>query len=273
MKIVLADDHALFRAGLHSALAEAFGSDTEILEAANFSEWIAVLEPAGHLDLILCDLRMPGMDPADGVGYLAGLRPDTPLVMISASEEPADARRSIQQGAKGYIPKSDSLAVLSRALDLVLAGGIYAPAAVLMATPEKTAEAVDRSQDPSLEQGDAEEAPPALDPQLLSSRQMMIFKRLANGMPNKMIARELGIAEGTVKAQLRTVFRKLGVQNRTQAALYAAQVLAKDQGPCAKAKSAGGTARSAEESARASGEARSPRPRVHGKFKVFDFPS
>ena len=133
MKIVLADDHALFRAGLQSALAEAFGPATEVLEASDCAELRTILGEVADLDLILCDLRMPGMEPAETVRDLVELRPETPLVMVSASEDPIDACSSIQQGAKGYILKSDSLAVLQRALELVLAGGIYAPAAALMA--------------------------------------------------------------------------------------------------------------------------------------------
>ncbi|GAB4352339.1 MAG: response regulator transcription factor [Kiloniellaceae bacterium] len=216
MRIALADDHALFRAGLHSALAEAFGDSTEVLEAGDFAALAAVIERQADLDLVLCDLRMPGMDPQGGVRALAELCGEaTPLVMVSASEDPADACRSIRQGARGYILKSDSLAVLQRALELVLAGGIYAPAAALMA-----------AQDPAVDGPGAPVDTTPLPP--LSSRQMMIFERLADGKPNKLIARELGIAEGTVKAQLRAVFRKLGVNNRTQAALFAARLLGRE---------------------------------------------
>lgn len=218
MRIALADDHALFRAGLRSALAEAFG-DIEVLEAGDFGALASIVERRADLDLVLCDLRMPGMDPEGGVCALAALCGDaTPLVMVSASEDPADACRSIRQGAKGYILKSDSLAVLHRALELVLAGGIYAPAAALVAAQEPAAAG------PGVFSSDVPLPP-------LSSRQMMIFERLADGKPNKLIARELGIAEGTVKAQLRSVFRKLGVKNRTQAALLAAKLLGRELPP------------------------------------------
>lgn len=224
MRIALADDHALFRAGLRSALAEAFGEDTEVVEAGDFPALASIIEQRADLDLVLCDLRMPGMDPEGGVRALAVLCGEaTPLVMVSASEDPADACRSIRQGAKGYILKSDSLAVLHRALELVLAGGIYAPAAALMAAQQPTAEGFGAFHEAVHDEAASLPA--------LSSRQMMIFERLADGMPNKLIARELGIAEGTVKAQLRSVFRKLGVKNRTQAALFAARLLSHEQVP------------------------------------------
>ena len=86
MRIALADDHALFRAGLHSALKDAFGAATEVLEASDFPELIELLASDDELDLVLCDLRMPGMDPDAGVRDLADRRPGTPLVMVSASE-------------------------------------------------------------------------------------------------------------------------------------------------------------------------------------------
>lgn len=263
MKVVLADDHALFRAGLRSALSEAFGEEAEILEAADFAGLREILNGTEDLDLILCDLFMPGMDPAEGVRSLVGIRPQTPLVVVSASKKPADARRSIKQGARGYIFKSDSLAVLERALELVLAGGAYAPVSALMA-PEETADATQNTEVAAT----GEASMPAL-----SRRQMMIFERLADGKPNKLIARELGIAEGTVKAQLRTVFRKLGVNNRTQAALFAAEIFGKEHYPGtgtalgeAESESAG------DDEASGSGKVANDRLSAYCRAMEFDIP-
>lgn len=216
MKIALADDHALFRAGLCSALKDAFGPETQVLEAADRESLLAILDAEAAMDLVICDLRMPGMEVADCIAGLVGTNPTVPLVMVSASDDPADACRAIRQGARGYILKSDSLAVLQHALELVLAGGTYAPVEALMA---HSGEVENTAEDLVAPRGPCEPLP------ALSRRQLMIFERLAEGKPNKIIARELGIAEGTVKAQLRTVFRKLGVANRVQAALVAAQVL------------------------------------------------
>ncbi|NIA67444.1 response regulator transcription factor [Pelagibius litoralis] len=215
MKIALADDHALFRAGLCSALKDAFGPQTQVLEAADRDGLAATLENETCIDLVICDLRMPGMETDDSVAGLVRINTAIPLVMVSASDEPADACGAIRQGAKGYILKSDSMAVLQHALELVLAGGTYAPVEALMAGGDMAADS------------GTLRASPRSGPPLpaLSERQKMIFERLAEGKSNKVIARELGIAEGTVKAQLRTVFRKLGVANRVQAALAAAQVL------------------------------------------------
>ncbi|MEO3430378.1 response regulator transcription factor [Pelagibius sp. CAU 1746] len=217
MKVALADDHALFRAGLRCALSDAFGDEIEVVEASDYNGLQTILSGSGDLDLILCDQCMAGMDPDKSIRRLVELRPETPLVVVSASERPLDARRSIQQGARGYIFKSDSLAVLERVLELVLAGGAYAPVSALMASSEPSCRTAPAGGEP----GAGEVEKPV---QSLSRRQTMIFERLVDGKSNKLIARELGIAEGTVKAQLRTVFRKLGVHNRTQAALFAAQV-------------------------------------------------
>ncbi|WP_299391723.1 response regulator transcription factor [Pelagibius sp.] len=209
MRIALADDHELFRAGLGSALKDAFGPGAEVLEASDRASLAKIIEAERDLDLVICDLRMPGMEDADCIAQLVCLNPAVPFAMVSASDDPADACRAIKQGAKGYILKSDSLAVLQHALELILAGGTYAPVQALISdTPAPCGQ---RRPLPAL---------PAL-----SNRQLMIFERLADGKSNKIIARELGIAEGTVKAQLRTVFRKLGVANRVQAALVAAEVL------------------------------------------------
>ena len=217
MRIALADDHALFRAGLRSTLTESFGDAVEVSEAKDFDELATLLAGDLEFDLILCDLRMPGMDPGSGIRELAAHRPSTPLIMISASEDAADACSSMAQGARGYILKSESLAVLQRALELVLAGGLYLSASLLLDRLQcQQAAKVDR-------------LPRSLEDSVpqLSARQRKVFECLVDGKSNKVIARELGIAEGTVKAQLRGIFRKLGVRNRTQAALFAAEVLGK----------------------------------------------
>lgn len=214
MRIALADDHALFRAGLRSTLIDAFGPRVRVAEAEDFEELAGLLTGHDEFDLVLCDTAIPGIDVCNGVGYLASLCPDTPLVMVSAREDPAEACSAIEQGARGYVQKSESLAVLQHALELVLAGGLYVPALVLL-----------RQHRLDSERPAPGSAPSAALMAKLSARQLMIFERLADGSPNKLIARELGIAEGTVKAQVRAIFRKLGVQNRTQAALFAAEVL------------------------------------------------
>lgn len=266
MRIGLADDHALFRAGLRSALREAFGADTEVLEAKNLQEMVALMQREEALDLVLCDLKMLDMDPRGGVARLVALHRKAPVVVVAASEDPRDACRSIRQGARGYIPKSDSLEILYRALELVLAGGTYVPAEVMLSLQD--GDAVPGDERTSGTRGLAPDDLPAL-----SNRQMLIFERLADGKPNKLIARELGIAEGTVKAQLRTIFRKLGVQNRTQAALFAARILGRKPSTENGATDGEQTAQRAPDAGTAAEPAdTASEPRVHGKFKVFDFP-
>ena len=266
MKIVLADDHALFRAGLRNTLIEAFGDAAEVVEASDFAGLKAAMAESDHLDIVLCDLRMPDIDPLSAVEDLVRLRPETPVVVISASEDAEDACRSIRQGAKGYVPKSDSLLVLQRALELILAGGVYVPALALDSMEETPESALAKPAEPAEEgQPAAQTGPAPTSLPMLSNRQMMIFERLAVGKPNKTIARELGIAEGTVKAQLRTVFRKLGVSNRTQAALFAAKVLGRETG---------GDAVEAVQAAELGGKRASPlRQTQRGKLKVLNFPN
>jgi DNA-binding NarL/FixJ family response regulator len=164
---------------------------------------------AGALDLILLDYHLPD---TDGLAAMRALRERfdaAPIVIVSGDQQPERIRRAIEAGAAGYIPKTMAEAEMVAALGLVMAHGVYLPPVALL---------------------DAAPAPePADDAQLsndaiatfmaaeLSPRQREVFARALRGKPNKVIARELGIAEGTVKVHLAMVFRALGVRNRTEA--------------------------------------------------------
>jgi DNA-binding NarL/FixJ family response regulator len=120
-------------------------------------------------------------------------------------------RSSIDCGARGYIFKHQSFEILQSALELVLAGGIYVPAEAFWAADSASQLPVEAHQ-------------PAVSAlSALSPRQTAIARLLADGMSNKEIARQLDVAEGTVKAQVKSIFRKLGVRNRTEAALFASR--------------------------------------------------
>jgi len=207
MKLLVADDHALFRKGLALALVEAFGENTEIVDAASHDEALEVLRREGGMDFVLCDLSMPGAEAFEALTQIVRASEKVPVVVISASNDAEAIRSAIHCGVRGYIPKQDSFTVLRSALDLIAAGGSYFPAQAFV-EPDRSSSG-----------GSSDHISPAAQFQQLSDRQGIILQLLGKGLSNKEIARILGVAEGTVKAQLRSVYKKLGIRNRTEAAL------------------------------------------------------
>jgi DNA-binding NarL/FixJ family response regulator len=201
LRVLLADDHEMMRLALRTALAS-LGPSTEWFEAGRADEAQALLEKLPDLDLALIDFNMPG---ASGVQWLAQLRiryPSLPLVVISAQEDSALIRQLIALGVAGFIPKSDSARVVLQAVTLVLAGGTYAPLRLLnSSTPDSPRNGGRMSE--------------------LTPRQLEVLQRLARGLPNKLIARELTLSEGTVKAHLLAIYRALNARNRTEAVVAA----------------------------------------------------
>jgi DNA-binding NarL/FixJ family response regulator len=201
MRILLADDHALFRSGL-SLVLQQLGPEVSIIEACNFDE--ALGQASSDLDLVLLDLNMPGMDGPAGLGRFRESVTTVPVVVISASENVADIEQLLDAGAVGYIPKSSSSQVMLSALALVLAGGTYVPSQVLR-----------RGASGLPSQGKA--GPGGL----LTDRQLDVLRLLVQGKSNKVIARELRLSEGTIKIHLASLYRVLNAANRTEAVVEA----------------------------------------------------
>lgn len=206
MKILVADDHALFREGLRYVLAR-LGDEVEIFEARDGSEALDVVATRSDLDLVLLDLAMPGMDGFEGLRELRRRVPAVPIVILAASEDSADVRAALDAGAMGFIPKSSTSSVMLSALRLVLSGGVYLPPAFL----EK-----------SSRRGTSARSLEALG---LTARQQDVLKLLGQGQSNKEIAQAFGLAEGTVKLHVSAILRALDVDNRTQAVIAAARLL------------------------------------------------
>lgn len=211
MKLLVVDDHPLFREGLRRAL-DLLGDDVEIHEATNFVEATDFVAANSDLDLILLDLRLPGMQGYSGIDDLRQRAPDVPLVVISAIEDRNTVLESLRHGAIGYIPKSSSTDVLVNALNLVLAGGKYLPPVV--ASDDAQGALGNEAQGPS---GDAALA-------ALTRRQRDVLALVGRGKSNKDIATSLGLAEGTVKIHVTAILKTLKLTNRTQAAMAAAQM-------------------------------------------------
>lgn len=204
MKLILADDHTLFRNGL-ALLLKAHCTDCEIWEADDLDAALTEADAHPDVDMALLDLNMPGMGGVQGIRRFSSLHSRLPLIILSGAEAQQHTQDVLAAGASGFIPKSSTPAVMLSAIQLVLAGGTYIP-------PEALSPVLRNR--PA---GDARERAQAQ----LTDRQVQVLRLLAAGKPNKAICRELDIEEGTVKAHIATIFRVLDVTNRTEAASVA----------------------------------------------------
>lgn len=202
MRILLADDHPLFRLALAQAV-RAVAADAEIAEAGDFEAAHADLATHADTDLVLLDLHMPGSHGLMGLATLRGEHPAIAVVMISAHDDPATIRRALAYGAAGFISKRTGLDELQEALRAVLACQTWLPPALRGAVAAVAPDAGDRELAARLA---------ALSPQ-----QMRVLGFVAEGLLNKQIADRLDVQERTVKAHLTAIFERLDVRNRTQA--------------------------------------------------------
>ena len=214
MHVLLVDDHAMFRQGLRFILTD-LKDDISFSEAGTCAEAISLLD-AGPVDLALLDLNMPGSEGLTALRELRGSHPAVPVAVLSGVDDPDLIRSAIDEGASGFVPKASSSEVLLAALNLILAGGVYLPKAAL--NGQTTA-------------GSAQVEAESARSDLLSERQTDVLLKAIQGKPNKAIAREMDIAEGTVKTHLSAAFRALGVHNRTEAVFAAARLGLRPQVP------------------------------------------
>lgn len=206
-KVIIADDHPLFRAALHQAVEQAL-SNVQIVEAATLEAVNKAVAENPDADLILLDLHMPGAQGFSGLVFLRGVNPGIPVVVVSGSEETQVIRRSIDYGASGFIPKSSPLDTIAEAIKQVIGGEVWLPPDVL-------------SQLDGISEEEAKfaEALASLTPQ-----QFRVLSMLTEGLLNKQIAYELDVSEATIKAHVTAILRKLGVHSRTQAVIAAKQL-------------------------------------------------
>lgn len=211
MRVLVCDDHALFREGLR-LLLEGLDASMEVTLTSNARDGIG-LSKAGSFDLVLLDWHMDGLA---GVQALAAFRDAAPfslLVVLSGEKSATLIRSVVDLGAVGFISKDSSPEVLMMALRTIASGGVYLPASALMGVPA-TLPTAERVTGPI----DVGAAFPAL-----TGRQADVLRATLRGLPNKLIARELGITDGTVKSHLSAIFRELDVQSRTEAVYVAAK--------------------------------------------------
>lgn len=216
LRILIADDHQLFRQGLRFVL-QALPRKGLILEAKNGYEVLDIISREPKLDLILLDLFMPGVDGFKLMENLCDRYPKTPFIILSSSDNSAHMRKAINSGASGFIPKTASQNVIMSAVELVLAGGIYIPPEMVhIPTLSETGTSVISNRKKSLA--------PMLSA-VLTERQLEVLKLLGEGRSNKEIARLLDISENTVKIHIAAILRTLNVKNRTQAGIIAQKLM------------------------------------------------
>lgn len=210
MRILFADDHTLVREGIRPFLNELDG-DVEVVEAENLPGAEAKAKEAGPLDLILLDLKMPGMDGFNGISSFAKSYPDVPIVILSGHYNRQDVIAALDYGVSGYIPKNIGGMAMVNALRLVLAGEKYLPSDAFSSAPTQEDESI---LNPTSKPKNQE-----VDPKFatLTQREAEILSHLVDGQTNKEIARDLDLQEITVKIHVRNVYRKIGAQNRAQA--------------------------------------------------------
>jgi len=207
-RIIIADDHPLFREALKLAIAQALPGATA-LEVDSVDTLLAALNEHPDVDLLLLDLGMPG---AHGFSALVQTRahyPAVPVVVISGREDQDIAQRTLVHGASAFIAKSASLSTIIDALQTILQGGVWNP-------PEPRSVVGGRGNSVPPDEADAARRVASLTPQ-----QFRVLSMLCSGQSNKRIALQLAVSEATIKAHMTAILEKMGAENRTQAVLIA----------------------------------------------------
>ena len=205
-RFVIADDHPLFRDALKHTLGNLY-DPAEIVLTGSLEEVNLALQHNADYDLVLLDLRMPGVQGFSGLVYLRTQFPTVPIVVVSAVDDNHTIRRAIKLGALGFIPKSLAVNEMAAAIKAVLEGHIWVPEGINL----------DDSED-----SDADEI--AARMASLTPQQMRVLMMLREGLLNKQIAYELSISEATIKAHVSAILQKLNVESRTQAVIAAGRL-------------------------------------------------
>lgn len=214
MKILVADDHPLYREALASIL-EGLENDIHVTQAATLAEVVERVSAYGvPFDLVLLDLYMGAGDWRGVIETLSRSCPTTPVIVVSGSDSRDDAERALRAGARGYIPKSMKKEDMLSAIRLIMLGGVR-----MQPRDDERAPDLRDTAAHGLTHGDASSRIA-----MLTSRQRDVLIEIAAGKSNKLIARSLGMAEGTVKLHVAAILKCLGTENRTQAAIMAHQL-------------------------------------------------
>ena len=209
MKILLIDNHALFREGLRYVLQNLFGGVEEILEAGNFTDGLKLAEQHPGLDFALLELKTRGSEGAISVKRFRQYCPHIPLVVVSSEEDSRVINAALSYGASGFVCKSSSGSILLGALRLALSGSIYVPQQLLRQPGMVAVTSADNDRNDNHRSNSNEYG--------LTARQMNILGYIVAGLSSKAIAATTNLAEGTVKIHLAAVYQTLRVKNRIEA--------------------------------------------------------
>ncbi len=206
MKILLVDDHALFREGMRYVLKQ-LPEEVEVMEAGNFQDGLKFAELHPELDLALLDLNMPGSEGPISIKYFHQRYPHIPVVVVSGEEDRGIMSKVMNYGAMGFVCKNATAAVMLGALNLILSGGIYIPSQLLQKPDIPAAGDTGAKDGRSMRTNEYG----------LTGRQMQVLTHLAAGLSNKEIAEAVCLAEGTVKIHVAAVYQTLRVGSRMEA--------------------------------------------------------
>lgn len=204
---LIADDHGLYRVGLRLLLEDRLGV-TEVIEVGGFDEALDRLADTPSIKLALFDLSMPGMGGPSSLAVVRANYPDLRVAVISGQEDRANVDATLAHGLHGFVPKSLSDDKIVAALKEIMGGKVFVPTVTAAkATPAAAAPSPGSSMDG------------------LTPRQRDVLAGIVRGLANKEIARELDIAEGTVKIHLAALFSHFDVRNRTELATRAQRLM------------------------------------------------
>lgn len=198
ISVLLADDHEMVRDTIAAFLTS--GGDTQVTTVADYQSAMACIAESGGFDLVLLDFNMPGMQGLDGLRNAREKFPDQSFAILSGTAPDRIAQESVEAGGLGFVPKTLGAKSLLNAIRFMASGETYIPATMM-------GDAQNASQNPLARQ--------------LSGRESEVLEALCRGLSNKEIARELDLQEVTIKLHVRTLCRKIGAKNRTQAAMIA----------------------------------------------------
>ena len=205
MKILIADDHALYRDGLALRL-EQIAPEAIILQASNYAQIFKIIKTDNDISIIILDIEMQDMPWLDALQMMHKMLPHTAIVVVSASEDGRTIRSVMATGVNGYIPKRSDAKVFDNALKLILDGGTYVPPVLINNPPINNL------------------STKSTGLKTLTNRQSQVLDLIAQGKSNKQIAYDMGVSESTVKLHINALLRSLHVNNRTQAVITAQKI-------------------------------------------------
>ncbi|MCJ8322391.1 MAG: response regulator transcription factor [Rhizobiales bacterium] len=205
-KVVIVDDHPLFRAALKQAIRK-ISTNAKIMEVSSLAEASTILAQEDHVNLLLLDIHMSDSDGFAGLIMYKQAYPLTPIVIVSASEEPDMVKNAIDFGASGFIPKSADLSIIREAINNVFEGQSW--------WPDIDANAIRNSDRPT----NFNEFSKLFS--TLTPTQSKVFMAISEGLLNKQIAFKMDISESTIKTHITAIFKKLNISSRTQAVIFA----------------------------------------------------